>query len=328
MRPTLLALGPWPLNVLPILFAVFYLFALLWLWGEARWGGGPPVTSRRALWALLPAGLLAGVVFALIHQFGPIEIKSWGTMLVLAFVAGSAYMIYYGDRRVLTPAECLDVALYTLVGAVIGARLLYVALDWPVYSARLYALFNVWEGGLSFHGGLIGGILGVWIYCRRRQKSFGAVMDQGAPAVALGYVFARLGCFLNGCCHGHESHLPWAMRFPHGELPNVPVHPTQLYAALSSLVILGILLQLRKIMRRPGHLFVAYLGLYSIARFLLEFTRAGATGRFMKSIPGLTIAQFASLIILVASASWIAATWPRSHSQKQTAEGKKKAARK
>jgi phosphatidylglycerol:prolipoprotein diacylglycerol transferase len=311
MRPVLVSLGPWSLAALPLLFLVVYTLVLLWQWGEHRWAGAPPPSARRALLGLLPAALITAVLFFLIHRFGPIHIKSWGTMLVLAFAAGTGFMARYGDRRVITPAECLDFALYCLVGAVLGARLLFVALDWGLYAEHPSRLLNVWEGGLSFHGGLLGAVLAAGVFCLVRRKSFPAILDQSAPGVALGYAFARLGCFLNGCCHGHPCDLPWAMRFPHGTLPDVPVHPTQLYALLASLAIFVILIKLRGKFPRPGHLFLFYLAIYSVARFLLEFTRAGTTGRLLKSIPWMTVGQLASIGICVAAVLAIALTWRR-----------------
>jgi len=309
--PELLAFGPWSPLVLPLILVVTYGLALLWLVGEQRWGGGKPVTLVRALIALVPAAAIAVLVFFLVNHFGPVKIKAWGTMLVVAFAVGTFYMARCGNRKVITPAECLDFSLYCLVGAVIGARVLFVVLDWGHYGSHLDRLANVWEGGLSFHGGLLGALLAAMIFARLRRKSFLAIADVGAPGIALGYVFARIGCFLNGCCHGHESHLPWAMKFPHGELPNVPVHPTQLYAALASLAIFVILLKLRGRFPRHGHLLLAYFALYSVYRFLAEFTRAGATGRLLHSVPWLTVAQLASLAILAASVLTIALTWRR-----------------
>ncbi|MBU0611606.1 MAG: prolipoprotein diacylglyceryl transferase, partial [Armatimonadetes bacterium] len=301
MCPELLAFGPWSLAVLPIVIAVAYGLALLWLLAEQRWGGGKPLTVTRALIALVPAVAVGVLVFFLVNHFGPVKIKAWGTMLVVAFAVGTIYMARYGDRKVITPAECLDFSLYCLVGAVIGARVLFVVLDWGHYGSHLERLANVWEGGLSFHGGLLGALLAAMLFARLRRKSFLAIADVGAPGIALGYVFARIGCFLNGCCHGHESHLPWAMKFPHGELPKVLVHPTQLYAALASLAIFFILLRLRGRFARHGHLLLTYFALYSVYRFLAEFTRAGATGRLLHSVPWLTVAQLASLVILVLS---------------------------
>lgn len=312
MRPELLSLGPWSPATIPVIVAVVFGLALLWLKGEQRWGTGAPVTLRRALIALVPSVLLAVLIYTLVNHFGPVKIKAWGTALVLAFSVGTAYMARYGDRKVTAPAECLDLALYCLIGAIIGARVIFVALDWGHYASHAERLLNVWEGGLSFHGGLFGALLAALIFAKLRHKVFFAVIDVTAPGLALGYAITRLGCFLNGCCHGHECHLPWAMRFPYGELPNVPVHPTQLYACASSLVIAIILHKLRGRFPRPGHLFLFYLCIYSVYRFLVEYTRAGATGKPTPGLPAMTEGQTASIIIFVVAAVTMALSWRKS----------------
>ena len=309
MRPELLSLGPWSPAVLPVVIAAVYALVLAWLWGERRWANGKPITVQRALIALLPAAAVAVVVFLLVNHFGPVKIKAWGTMLVLAFAAGTVYMARSGARDVIAPAECLDLSLYALIGAILGARVVFVALDWGHYAGHTDSLLNVWEGGLSFHGGLLGAVLAGVLFAHRRHKSFAALTDVTAPGIALGYAITRIGCFLNGCCHGHECHLPWAMQFPYGDMPHVPVHPTQLYACLSSLAIFGILLKLRGRLPRPGHLFLSYLVLYSIYRFLVEYTRAGATGKPMPGLPALTEGQLASILIFAAAGLVLALTW-------------------
>lgn len=311
MCPVLTSLGPWNLAVLPIVIALIYAIALVWLWAESRWGEGKPVTWQRALIALAPAAALGLVIFLLVNRFHPVEIKAWGTMLVLGFAAGTAFMARFGNRQIMTPADCLDFALFCLIGAILGARLIFVGLEWGAYFQHPEKLLNVWEGGLSFHGGLLGAVLGAWIFSLLRHKHFPSVADEGAPAILLGYALARIGCFLNGCCHGHPTDLPWAMRFPHGEISDVPVHPTQLYALVIALIMFGILVKLRGKFPRPGHLFLAFLALYSIYRFLIEFTRAGATGRIMDATSWMTVGQLASVIILIVAVAIIALTWHR-----------------
>lgn len=309
MRPVLVALGPWDYTALPVIFVVILGMMLAWQWAERRYGTGQKLTAARAALSALPAAVVSLLVLLGVNKVAPLEIKAWGTMLVVAFTAGTWHLARYGDRRVATPAEAVDLSLYLLVGAIVGARLLFVALDWNLYAGHLNKLFNVWEGGLSFHGGLIGGFLGGVLFARRYKKHLWDIADESAPGIALGYAFARVGCFLNGCCAGHACNLPWAVRFPHGELPNVPVHPTQLYSIVSSLILFAILKKLHGKFPARGHLFATYLALYSVSRFLMEFTRAGATGRLMQSVPWMTVGQFASIAIFVVAVAAIALTW-------------------
>jgi phosphatidylglycerol---prolipoprotein diacylglyceryl transferase len=309
MRPILVTLGPWGLVALAVLFAGLLALLLLWQWLEGRRGGFRGLTAPRVGAASLSAVVAAAPLWVLLHRFGPVEVKAWGTMLVVAFAAGTLYLAKWANREVLTPADAMDLALYSLIGAVIGSRLVFVALDWQTYAARPAHILNVWEGGLSFHGGLLGAIIAGLLFARARHKQFLRIADETAPGIALGYAFARVGCFLNGCCHGHPTDLPWGMIFPHGEICDRPVHPTQLYALVCSLAIMAILIRLRPLVRFRGQLFAAYLALYSVARFLLEYTRAGATGKYLEGSGGLTQAQFASILIFLVGALFIVATW-------------------
>jgi phosphatidylglycerol:prolipoprotein diacylglycerol transferase len=309
MRPILVTLGPWGPAVLPLLAAGILAVLLLWQWLEGRRGDFRGLTVPRAGVASLSAAVVAALLWFLVNRFGPVEVKAWGTMLVVAFAAGTLFIAKWGNREVVTPAEAMDVALYSLIGAVVGSRLVFVALDWQTYAARPAHIFNVWEGGLSYHGGLLGAIIAGLLFARLRHKQFLRIADETAPGIALGYAFARVGCFLNGCCHGHPTDLPWGMIFPHGEICDRPVHPTQLYALVCSLAILAILIKLKPLVRFRGQVFAAYLAIYSVARYLLEYTRAGATGKYLAGSGGLTQAQLASILIFLVAALYIAATW-------------------
>lgn len=309
MRPVLATLGPWDYSALPVLFVVLLGLAVFWLWLEGRYGGFRGLSAPRLGVGAAAAALLTAVFFVLVNRFGPVQIKAYGTMLIVAFAAGAWFVARHGDRRVLLPAEVVDMALWALIGAILGSRIIFVLLDWRTYAARPQHILNVWEGGLSFHGGLLGAMVAGLLFAHLRRKSFLRMADLCAPGIALGYAFARIGCFLNGCCHGHECHLPWAMVFPHGEINDRPVHPTQLYSLLASLAIMYCLVRLRPVLRFKGQIFGAYLFLYSIARFLLEFTRAGATGKYMEGSAGLTVGQFASIWIALAGLLYVVLTW-------------------
>ena len=203
--------------------------------------------------------------------------------------------------------------LGALIGGIVGARIMYVVLT-PQEFATLADAFNIWGGGLSFHGGLIGGSVVVAGYCRYHKICLLRVVDLLSPALALGYGFARIGCFLNGCCHGGPTALPWAVTFPADgacSLPGQPLHPTQLYASALSFAIFAILAYLRPRLRQPGHVFLTYLLLYSAMRFGVEFSRAGVTGRYL--VPGfwITDAQAASVGIIILAGITMVLTRPR-----------------
>lgn len=326
MRPILFQLGPWPAVALPLLAAGLAGLVWLWTWADARQRGMP---ARRVeyLLGLIGAALGAAVLYFLVNRFGPVPIRAYGFMLLVGLVAGLTWMVYGGRRYGIQPNVLVDVGLASLIGGILGARLLYVALDWNQFAAAPSTVFRVWEGGLSFHGGLIGGILAVYLLCRWRGIRFGSLMDAGAPALSLAYAFARIGCFLNGCCFGGHCESFWGVRFAPGSeaaawslgLPagqaattwGAPLYPTQLLDCALAVIVFFLLIALRPVFRRPGHLFIAFLGLYSLQRFVVEFWRHGASGRPFPGLPALTWAQVASVVMALVVSAYLTATWPR-----------------
>ncbi|UCH35359.1 MAG: prolipoprotein diacylglyceryl transferase [Armatimonadota bacterium] len=237
-------------------------------------------------------------------NLGPLSVRAYGVMLVIAFVVGIAWALREAGRRELPPERMIDAGLAALVGGLIGSRVLYVILD-PYLGWR--DLPFIWRGGLSFHGGLVGGILLVALYGVAVRVSPALIFDTGAPSMALGYAVARIGCFLNGCCYGGPTHLPWAARFrdPTTAELTPPSHPAQLYAVLGGLATFAILLWLRGRARVHGQLFIAYIGLYGVLRFTVEFWRKGYTSGPEIGGP-FTAAQLASIALMAFGiAGWL-----------------------
>jgi len=267
----------------------------------------------RAL-SLAGCGAAMGLVlYLLINRFGPVKVRSWGTMLMIGFAAGLLWMIHdTRDDSAITPDTLIDLTIVCLVGAIIGSRLVSAALSWDQFADRPGRLLYVWEGGLSFHGGVAGGLLTGSLFVIRRKLPYGRAVDLVAPGLALGYAITRIGCFLNGCCYGVPTDLPWGVRFPAlavGGTEAVPVHPTQLYSSAMSLIIFGLLLAIRGHLSRPGHLGLVYLVLYSVGRFIIEFWRKGATAVAFTPLAPLTEAQVASIVIALGAGVWLAADW-------------------
>lgn len=238
---------------------------------------------------------------SILFYLGPVPIRSYGFMMIVGFLLGVWRAARFARRRKDMPVDAvMDAALCALIFGIIGARLLFLILEAPEEGFRLGTFFRIWEGGLSFHGGLIGAVAAVAIYTRRKRIPLLAMTDVLAPSLAIGYAFTRIGCFLNGCCYGVETHLPWAVRFHDtvtgGLTP--PSHPTQLYASAANLAIFGLLTVFEKRSRGNGYVFLIYLGLYSAYRFLIEILRKGVTASVMMG--GLTQAQVLSLAVMIA----------------------------
>jgi prolipoprotein diacylglyceryl transferase len=203
MRSTLIELGPWPAWV-TVVAALLGAAVVLYVDLRDRRAMGkdePASVGRTIVVALIGAGLGLGVCFAVNH-WGPVKIRSWGTMLMIGFGAGWAWAVHLARAEDGIGLDNLtDITIAILIGALIGARLVAASLNWPEFSQHPAELLRIWEGGLSFHGGLIGGWLGGTALAVRRGLGYARIVDF-IPSVALGYAITRIGCFLNGCCYG------------------------------------------------------------------------------------------------------------------------------
>src|SRR5687768_546020 len=166
-----------------------------------------------------------------LFHIGPFTLYSFGLLVILGFLAGTALGGKLARERGLPGDAFLDGAIFILFAGIAGARLLYVALNWKTFSGQLANVGALWQGGMSFHGGVIAAVAAGVLYMRHRKIPLLAMSDAAAPGIALGYTIGRIGCFLNGCCYGTPTDLPWGVVFPHAEVP-VACHPTQLYATL------------------------------------------------------------------------------------------------
>jgi len=217
-------------------------------------------------------------MFPVILQLGPIPIRAYGVMIALSFTFG----IWYGIRR--AAVKKIDAVLFTdlcitiLISSVIGARLAYVIPFWDEYARNPLQVFQVWEGGLTLYGGIIGAIIGSVVFTRIRKVSFWAVSDVCAPLVALGIGITRIGCFLNGCCYGVPTASAAGIVFPRGcaagsEYPGIAIHPTQLYDSAFGFILFGVLLLVEKKLRGSGSLFLLFLALYGLNRYFQDMFR-------------------------------------------------------
>ncbi|NCP33509.1 MAG: prolipoprotein diacylglyceryl transferase [Armatimonadetes bacterium CG_4_10_14_0_8_um_filter_66_14] len=236
-------------------------------------------------------------------KLGWFRVNAYGFLLLIGFAAGTAWAAREARRRDLSPDLIIDYALWALLSAIIGSRIVFVLLDLRSYLQQPETMWQIWKGGLSFHGGLAAALLALHFFCRKRGVRFAQMTDLLAPGLALGYAFARIGCFLNGCCYGVPTHLPWACRFPDehnlGHL-TPPSHPVQLYASLLSLVLFALLVRNLHRARFEGQVTCWYLIGYSVLRFGVEFLRRGVTGKLF--IAGLTEAQIASVLMFAFAA--------------------------
>jgi len=248
-------------------------------------------------------------MYQTLFKIGPFPIRSWGVMLAIAFVVGIIMAQKRAKRYDIGPSFILDLSIIILISSIVGARLAYVIDHLDFYLHSPSKIFGEWEGGLIFCGGLVfyGGLLlaiPVSIYyARKRKVNVHKLMDVLAPSLAIGLFFARIGCFLNGCCFGKPTNLPIGVIFP-GDSPagwlfNVPIHPTQLYSSFAGLVMFLILRQLERVKKFDSELFWYFLGMYGSWRFFVDFLRYYEQSEYV--VFNLTFNQLISLLILTFS---------------------------
>ncbi|MDY3118604.1 MAG: prolipoprotein diacylglyceryl transferase [Peptoniphilus sp.] len=220
-----------------------------------------------------------------------LEVRWYGIFIA----CGAMLAIFFAEKLVAknprVPKEAaVDVSIFALPLGIIGARFYYVLFEWDYYSAHLSEVLAIRNGGLAIHGGILGGALAIYLYCRVKNIAFLELLDTMVPGVALAQGIGRWGNFMNGEAHGGVTNVPWAINVG-GEM----VHPTFLYESLLDVgIFLFLYLYLSKKRRFPGELVGAYMILYSIGRFFIEGLRTDSL-----YIGSLRTAQVVSLIGII-----------------------------
>lgn len=245
-------------------------------------------------------------------HLGPFTLRWYGLLIATAVLVGLSLARGLAKRRGIDPSIVSDLLPVLVIGAILGARLYYVLLEWRHYQGQWGEIFAIWHGGIAIHGALLGGILATVAYCRRRHQSFWPLVDVLMPAVALGQAIGRWGNFFNSEAFGLPTDLPWKLTIPPSQRPTAFVdqatfHPTFLYESLWNLgVCLLLLLLFRQASRgrldlRPGALSCVYLIAYSCGRLWIEGLRLDPLCLFSEPpfcAGGLRMAQLVSLLLM------------------------------
>jgi phosphatidylglycerol:prolipoprotein diacylglycerol transferase len=236
-----------------------------------------------------------------LFELGPITIYTYGVLLAAAYLLGLKLAMVRADKRGLDPARILDLGIYIIISALIGAKLLLFITDFQTFKNDPRELLTLARSGGVFYGGLILAVTVALWYIRKVGLPLWTTCDVFAPGIALGHVIGRFGCFFAGCCYGKPTKMPWGITFTDpfaaanvGTPLGIPLHPTELYEAGAELLILAVLLITER-KGRPfsGRTFWLYMLLYAISRFIIEIFRGDERGTvFMFST-----SQFISVIL-------------------------------
>ena len=212
-------------------------------------------------------------MYPVLFRVGSFEVTSFGVLVAVAALVG-IWLFGRELARSGLPRDATDAAIYGVIGGLVGAKLLWTVEflgDQPVRDL----LFS--RGGLSWFGGLIGGVgTGLWIL-RRRRVPIVRALAAATPSLAIGHAIGRVGCFLVGDDYGRPSNLPWAVAFPEGLPPTiVPVHPTQVYETIALVAIAAVLLRWRRAGVSDTDVLGRYFVLAGVTRFAIEFIRVNA----------------------------------------------------
>ena len=242
----------------------------------------------------------------ILFEVGPLAVRWYGVMYSLAFILGWPLLKIRAKKlqSKLSEDALGDLMIWVLMGVVIGGRIGYVVFYQPgFYLSDPLAVLRVWEGGMSFHGGLIGVVTAGCLFARRNKTTCALLVDLLVPIVPLGLLLGRIGNFINGELWGRVTEVPWGMVFPTaGYLPR---HPSQLYEAfLEGLLLFAVLWWLARKPRPPGYLFGVFITGYGICRFIVEFFREPDAHMGFLSL-GLTMGQWLSLPMVIAGATLI-----------------------
>ena len=242
----------------------------------------------------------------ILFHLGSFPVHSYGVMIALAFLAGLWTATRRARREKISSDIIGDVTLWLMVGGIAGARLVYVVTYWndEFAGGNFSEIFAIWHGGLVYYGGLIGATILGMVYIRWKKLPFWKIIDIFAPSIALGSVFGRIGCLLNGCCYGRFCSAPWALSFPEGHethpvgMSATPVDPTEIYDAALNFALYLFLAWLIRRKKFDGQIFATYLILYAVCRSIVEYFRGDYPADHVHN--GLTSAQLVSIPIFIA----------------------------
>ena len=238
-------------------------------------------------------------------SIGPVSVRWYGLIMAAAFSIG-IYLAYKRAKSVgIDPEHIINMVLFIIPSAIIGARIYYVVFEWHRYADNPWSVFYVWHGGLAIHGGLIGGVLAAYIYIRVKKLKASQIADICAPSVVLGEAIGRWGNFINQEAHGGPVSEEFISKFPQFIADQMYIsgqyyHPTFLYQSVWNLCVFVFLCIYWRKKKFDGEIALWYLSLYSLGRFFIEDMRMDSL-----MLGGFQVAQVVSVVLIIVSLSII-----------------------
>ncbi len=221
-------------------------------------------------------------------HIGSRPIYWYGVMVATAFLMAVFNWHLIARRENREPGFATDLGFWIMLSGILGARLAYVLSDSSYYFSHPLMIIRIDLGGLIYYGGFIGGICAVILFAYLKKLPIWATGDFAITAIPLSHAIGRIGCFLNGCCYGMPSKVPWAVF-----IQDRMRHPTQLYEVIANIAVFALLIGYYPRRKRQGTVVALYLTTYPIFRFFVEFLRGDERLRWM----GLSLAQHLSLLL-------------------------------
>lgn len=245
-----------------------------------------------------------------LFKIGPLTLHTYGLLAAVGLFTG----VYLSAKRAAKEGYSgdlvMDLGFYVVVAAVVGARLLYVIVEYRMFANDPIRIFKMWEGGLVFFGGVLAAIpVAAW-FVKKHKLPFWALADIFAPYLALAHAIGRLGCLAAGCCYGKPTTSALGITFtdPASIAPTgVPLLPTQIFDSVNEFVIFLILVAVRERKRFHGQLMLMWLMLYSVGRFIVESFRGDPRGWIIEDV--LSTSQGVGILVFVAATILFVKMW-------------------